>query len=115
METVTFCGHSEIPAVNKEKLSVEICELAEKLINIGAVTFLLGGYGDFDKLCAITLHKLKQKYPHIKSILVVPYIDKDYDTNLYDFSLYPPIEEVPRKFAILERNKWMVRKADVII
>ena len=35
--------------------------------------------------------------------------------DLYDFSLYPPIEHIPLKFAITERNKWMIRNADILI
>ena len=35
--------------------------------------------------------------------------------KLYDYSLYPPIEKTPLKFAISKRNKWIVNEADLII
>ena len=35
--------------------------------------------------------------------------------GLYDASIYPPIENVPPKFAILKRNEWMMTNADLII
>ncbi|MBP3361339.1 MAG: hypothetical protein J6N52_10830, partial [Clostridia bacterium] len=54
-------------------------------------------------------------YPHIESVLVVPYINRGFDKDLYDCSEYPPLENVPMRFAILKRNEWMVRSADVIV
>lgn len=33
----------------------------------------------------------------------------------YDGSVYPPLETVPRRYAISKRNEWMVEQADVII
>lgn len=115
MKTVTFCGHSEISLNVRKKLSATLYNEIEKLIKSGADTFLLGGYGDFDRLCAETVKRLKEIYPHITSILVIPYINRDYDHDLYDLSEYPPIEKVPKKFAISARNKYMVEKSDTVI
>ncbi len=113
--TVTFCGHSEISLPNIKKLTPLLYNEIEKLINEGADTFLLGGYGQFDRLCAETVKKLKDKYPHITSTLVIPYIGRDYDHDLYDNSEYPPIEKTPKRFAICARNKYMVEKSDAVI
>lgn len=112
---VTFCGHREISLQTIEKLAPALYNEIEKLINDGADTFLLGGYGQFDRLCAETVKKLKDKYPHITSTLMIPYIDRDYDRDLYDNSEYPPIEKTPKRFAISARNKYMVEKSDVVI
>ena len=30
-------------------------------------------------------------------------------------SVYPPLERVPRRFAIARRNRWMVDQADVVV
>jgi len=35
--------------------------------------------------------------------------------GLCDMSIYPPIENVPLRFAILKRNEWMMKNADLII
>jgi len=35
--------------------------------------------------------------------------------GLCDTSIYPPIENVPPKFAISKRNEWMMISADLII
>ena len=61
------------------------------------------------------VHDLKKTYPNIRSVLVIPYLNRDYDTFLYDETLYPPLEGVPLKFAISRRNEWMVDHADVVI
>ena len=33
----------------------------------------------------------------------------------YDSTVYPPLEAVPRRFAITHRNRWMVDVADVVV
>lgn len=35
--------------------------------------------------------------------------------GMVDASIYPPIENTPPKFAILKRNEWMMRNADMVI
>ncbi len=110
---VTFCGHGNIDydIVTTEKLYKTI----EELIHAGADEFLLGGYGKFDILAVETVNRLKLKYPHIKTILVTPYLERKYRTHMYDEIIYPPLENIPRKFAILKRNEWMVDHSAVII
>lgn len=41
--------------------------------------------------------------------------NKEYLTKEYDGIVYPPIENTPKKVAILVRNEWIVRQSDVII
>lgn len=110
---VTFCGHSDevYSKEIREKIKYEI----EILINQGADTFLLGGYGEFDMLCAGIVKELKNKYQTIKSVLVIPYLNVKYDTDYYDYTEYPDLEKVPKRFAILKRNEYMVNKSDIII
>lgn len=33
----------------------------------------------------------------------------------YDEIIYPPLEKIPKKFAILRRNEWMIDNADLVI
>lgn len=117
MKTVTFCGHSEI--YNSEPIESWLYKVTENLIQEGADTFLLGGYGRFDGMAAKTVWNLKKQYPGVTSILVLPYLDKKVDnyglSYDYDDTTYPPLENVPRRFAILKRNEWMVRESDVIV
>ena len=110
---VTFCGHRE---VNKpEKIWKWLYETVEELILEGADCFYLGGYGQFDAMAADVVRELKQKYQGIRSVLVLPYLDREYDTSGYDESIYPPLENAPRRYAISKRNEYMVDKADVVV
>lgn len=40
---------------------------------------------------------------------------KEFAEKFFDGSIYPEIEKIPLKFAILERNKIMVKRADFLI
>ncbi len=115
MRKVTFCGHSSLTEEEKRFLEERLYVEIEKLIFDGAEEFLLGDYGQFDRLCARVVRKLQEKYPHIKSVLVLPYLDREYDAKLYDIVEYAPIETVPKRFCILKRNEYMVKQADVVI
>ena len=113
---VTFCGHSTLSIEETKYLEEKLFMEIEKLILKGAEEFLLGGYGNFDFISAKTVKKLKNKYPHIKSVLVIPYLNREYNSiSLYDATEYPPIEKVPKKLAIIKRNEYMVDKSDVVI
>ena len=111
--TVAFCGHREI--CRNEIIVEKLYDVVERLIHNGANEFLLGGYGDFDMLAAVTVNELKSKYPDIKSVLVIPYLNREFDMNLYDDTVYPPLENVPLIYAMPKRNEWMVRNCDILI
>lgn len=110
---VTFCGHREVQ--EPEKVRNWLYETVERLILDGADCFYLGGYGQFDSMAADVVRELKQKYKHITSVLVLPYIDREYYASGYDESIYPPLENVPRRYAISRRNDYMVDNADVVV
>lgn len=110
---VTFCGHSQI--WKREEVKKWIFNVTKKLIQQGATTFYLGGYGAFDSLAASVLRELKKGYPQIELILVLAYLNAERNTSGYDSTVYPPLEAVPRRFAITHRNRWMVDVADVVV
>ena len=85
------------------------------LIEGGAATFYLGGYGDFDSLAAAAVRRQKTAYSNIEAVLVLAYLNRDVDTSRYDSTTYPPLEKVPPRYAIVRRNEWMVRESDVVI
>ena len=84
--TVTFCRHGDTPS--SDDIKTWLVENIEALINRGAETFYLGGYGSFDGMAATAVWSLKTKYPHIKSILVLPYLDRKVETKNM---IIPPI------------------------
>lgn len=110
---VTFCGHSQI--WKREEVEKWLFNVTKKLIQQGATTFYLGGYGAFDSLAASVLRELKKGYPQIELILVLAYLNAERNTSGYDSTVYPPLEVVPRRFAITHRNRWMVDVADVVV
>lgn len=115
-----FFGHSQFWESEDLKCRIK-SEIVASIENRKLDTFYLGGIGHFDWACARYIHELKEIYPHIKSYLVLAYLDKkldEYDktkiAELYDGTIYPPIENVPLKFAISKRNEWIVQQADYI-
>lgn len=116
---ITFFGHSNCLFNDDIKKRLKNI-LLDEIIKNPTCKFYLGGYGDFDGLCLRTLKDLKNDFPDIELIFITPYLDKNYSKlelakYYYDDVIFPPIESVPRKFAILKRNEWMVEQADLVI
>ena len=110
---VTFCGHAQI--WQSQEIEKWLFDVTQSLIEQGAATFYLGGYGAFDSLAASVLREQKKRYPHIELVLVLAYLNTGYGVSSYDSTVYPPLETVPRRFAISHRNRWMVEAADVVV
>lgn len=110
---VTFCGHREV--YQPDAVRAWLTDCVETLICKGATDFYLGGHGAFDSMAASVVWKLKEKYPGICSVLVIPYLNREIDTSRYDLTTYPPLENVPKRFAISRRNQWMCQTADVVV
>ena len=116
---ITFCGHSDFLFSDDVKQQLKNIFVSE-IIKNPTCKFYLGGYGDFDSLCLRTLRELKKEFQDIELIFITPYIDKNYSRlefakYHYDDIIFPSLESVPRKFAILKRNEWMVDSADLVI
>mgnify|MGYP001625682012 FL=1 len=109
---VTFCGHAQVAQI--EVVKAWLCAVTQRLIERGATTFYLGGYGAFDSLAAAVLREQKKRYPQIELVLVLAYLDARKNISAYDNTVYPPLESVPRRFAISHRNRWMVDTSDVV-
>ena len=119
---VTFAGHSLIPSKNQIRELIKE-QLQQIIAKEEHVTFYLGGIGDFDTLCADICRELRMEHHKIELVYISPYftsseqkkIKKMQEIHLYDASIYPPIERVPPKFAILKRNEWMIENSDIVI
>lgn len=110
---VTFFGHAQI--LQREEIEKWLYVVTENLIEQGAITFYLGGYGAFDSLAASVLKAQKKREPHIEWVLVLAYLNTRRNTSGYNSTQYPPLEMVPRRFAISYGNRWMVASADVVV
>ena len=119
---IAFAGHSTVALGDRVKEIVKE-QIRKIIIDANLVTCYLGGYGDFDEICASACRELKSEYPNIETVYVTPYftlreqmkIKEMQNYGLFDASVYPPIENTPLKFAISKRNEWMMSNADVII
>ena len=116
---ITFCGHSNYSFDDtvKEKLRGLLLQNIRKN---PTCKFYLGGYGNFDSLCLSILKELKADFPDIELLFITPYLNDNYSKLetaklYYDGIIYPPLENVPRRFCISKRNEWMVNEADFVI
>ena len=108
-----FCGHRSIITENLENiLEYTLTDLIE---NQGYDTFYSGGMGEFDKLCERVIRKLKRKFPYIHLCLIIYKYKNNFDKDYYDECILPDLEGVHYKRAITERNKWMIKKSDLIL
>ena len=92
-------------------LSAERVQAAiEDLINQGVTDFLCGGMGNFDWICAQLTYKLKQKHPHIRCDLIIPYLTfRVLEPKYFDDIIYPEgFEKYHFKVAIVVRNHYLV-------
>ena len=111
---VTFCGHSTF--CKTTELEEQLLSILQSLVGNTPCDFFLGGYGSFDGFARECCRKFQAEHPNVSLVYVTPYMEIDkFTQDLYDDSTYPPLESVPRKFAISHRNKWMVENADLVI
>ena len=114
--TVTFFGHSNAPSSIESVLEAILTELVQKK---DADTFYVGNHGNFDHSVRRTLSKIKKQYPHITYAVVLAYLPTEQDPLAptdYQNTLYPyGIEQIPRRFAIVWRNKWMIEQSDTVV
>ena len=117
---VTFCGHRDF--VETAEIEERLTALIEKYARANeSLVCYNGGYGNFDYFAAKCVKGLKKQYQNICNYLVLPYIDRKFleriaeFKKLFDETIYPPLENVPRKYAIIRRNEWMINSADAVI
>ena len=119
---ITFAGHAFISS-NKRIKEIVKEQIKNHVDSSGHITCYLGGYGNFDEICACACRELKQEEYGIEVVYVSPYFSlqeqakiKEMErSGLYDSSIYPPLEKTPPRFAILKRNEWMMTNPDLII
>ena len=110
---ITFCGHSDFNMA--QKYEPIVMSLFEKLLQNAQIEFYLGGYGQFDNFAFSCAKKIKQLHPVVSLTFVSPYLEVKCSSNEYDNIMYPELESIPRKYAILYRNRYMIEKADFVL
>ena len=113
---ISFFGHRDF--CESDAYEKKLLDILEELVGEDVAEFYLGGYGGFDSFAYRCCTKYKKAHPHVKLIYVTPYLsqnDLKEKYERYDEILYPEIENVPPKFAILYRNRYMVERSDFVI
>ena len=114
--TVTFCGHSDF--VPSTAMEARLLSVLASQIGDSPAELLLGGYGSFDRFALRCGKIFQQTHPSVSLIYVTPYMVTERQTSVgaeYDGIVYPPLEHVPPRYAILHRNRYMVERADLVI
>ena len=112
MAACTFFGHRDCPTSIRPALRSVLLELIEQK-RVSA--FYVGNQGTFDALAAGVLQELRAQYPHIHCCVVLAYFPRQQDVFPLETLLPEGIEQVPRRFAISWRNRWMLRQADYVV
>ena len=108
----TFFGHRDTPYNIKEKLKVVLIDLIE---NKNVKMFYIGDNGAFDKMSRDILRELKEKY-NINYYVVLAYIPSKKENEDYSDTIYfDELNTKPYKCRIIERNKIMLEKSDIVV
>jgi len=97
VQTCCFTGHRVIPSGEKETIRNLLETAIEKAIQDGYRFFGAGGALGFDTLAAQTVLTLKQQYPHIRLILVLPCINQANGWKQADIDEYERIKSLADK------------------
>ena len=114
---ISFFGHSRFS--QSEGDLEKVLDLIEKHANGEHVDFYLGCYGRFDRFAYECASQYKKEHSDSKLVFVTPYLANNQRCESFskgcDETLFPEIEKVPLRLAIIERNKWVITKSDFII
>ena len=117
---IAFCGHSKY--IRRSEDEKKVLEILKNRVGDTKSEFFLGEYGNFDSFAYDCSKKFKKNHPDAKLVLITPYLavesqknQIDHNKDRFDLVIYPELENIPRRYAILHRNKWIVKQADIII
>ena len=116
MKSCFFIGHREASSDIFPALS-EAIEL--HILEFGVTEFIVGNYGGFDHMAAKAVIAAKERHPNITLSMLIPYHPAERPVLLpqgFDNTFYPPgMEKVPRRYAIIRANRYMVDHVDYMI
>ena len=92
-EACCFTGHRKLPANRIAEIMERLEEEIERLIRKGVRDFLAGGALGFDTLAALTVLKLRNVYPDVRLVLMLPCRDQTRYWSAHDVSVYETIRE----------------------
>lgn len=115
-KTCFFLGHHDTP----EQIYPFLYTAVENSITeLGITSFVVGHYGNFDRLAAKAVQTTKMYHSFITLTLLRPYHPAERPFPLpqgFDDSMYPPcMEHVPKHFAIFQANLYCIDHCNLLI
>ena len=115
MKSCFMFGHGNTPDSSISNIEAAI---EDHYLQFGTRVFYVGNRGRFDALAALAARRIKQRHEDMQLILLLAYHPGERAVDLtaeFDNSYDPPLEGVPRQYAIVRANKHMIDTADSII
>lgn len=107
-------GHADAP----QSILPMLIEAIESEVSKNVADFYVGYHGNFDRLAATALKQVKQRHRNITATLVLAYHPAEQPIEPptgFDGTFYPPLENTPRRYAIVKANQYMIKFSDSII
>ncbi|MBQ8599239.1 MAG: DUF1273 family protein [Oscillospiraceae bacterium] len=89
--TCCFSGHRILSKEEQQSIRLRLPTVLQKLINEGYCCFAAGGAKGFDTIAALTVLELREMYPHIRLLLILPCKDQDARWRKKEQELYQTI------------------------
>ena len=116
MNTCFFIGHRE---AGDELLPALTAAVERHITEYGVTSFMVGRYGNFDKMAARVVIDAKKRHPEVTLTLLLPYHPFDRPIPVpvgFDGTFYPPgMETVPKRAAIIKANYYMADHSSHLI
>ena len=124
-KTCCFTGHRDLPMLKRKAITRRLEKTVISLIQDGIQYFGAGGALGFDTIAAQTVLKLRQRYPHIKLILVLPCLSQTRGWREKDVAVYEAIKDTADKVVytsqeytrdcMFKRNRHLVDNSGICI
>ena len=116
MKSCFFIGHREA----FEEIFPELAEAVERhIVDYSVTESIVGNYGGFDRMATRAVILAKALHPEISLLLLRPYHPAERPMETlpgFDGTFYPPgMESVPRRYAIVRANRYMIDHVDYLI
>lgn len=116
MSVCFFIGHHDAPSQVRELLELAV---ERRICLYGVTDFYVGRYGRFDSMAANAVKSAKTRHPGVTLTMLLayhPYERPIQTPDGFDGTFYPPnMETVPRHYAIVRANRYMVTISDYLI
>lgn len=111
-----FIGHRD---ASQEILPALEDAIEKHIVGYGVTEFIVGNYGNFDRLAANAVIRAKQHHPQITLAMLLPYHPVERPVEKpegFDGTYYPEgMETVPRHFAIVRANRYVIDHVEYLI